>query len=200
MESDFLSRHDKIVQSVKSSGRCLGQCWAEWQYYIEFIAGYFSLRGVGNPVVVEIGTMDNAQSLFYGLLGADHIGIDINHNRRAPATIIADSRAPDTLDKLKVRLAGRPIDLLFLDGNHTYDYVRYEFETYGPLVLHIIAFHDLFCTNAEGVEVHRFWRELCEAGSGRMFMTFHKHRLEDRTGVWDGHEMGIGLILKGGTP
>jgi hypothetical protein len=197
METDFLQKFDSIRQSVGSSGRCLGQCWAEWTYYLEFIAGYFSLRGVEAPVVVEIGTLDNIQRLFYGLLlGADHIGIDVARNRHSPATIIADSRAPATLEKLKTQLAGRPIDLLFLDGNHSYDYVKYEFETYGPLTRHIIALHDISCGN--GVEVHRFWRELNEANTGQTLMTFFKHRLKDKTGVWDGHNMGIGLVIKGG--
>jgi len=57
----------------------------------------------------------------------------------------ANSHNLDTLNKVKRILADRPIDLLFIDGDHTYVGVKMDFEMYRPLVRKggIIAFHDI---------------------------------------------------------
>jgi 2-keto-3-deoxy-L-rhamnonate aldolase RhmA len=35
---------------------------------------------------------------------------------------------------VKEVLGGQPLDYLFIDGDHTYEGVRKDFEMYGPLV------------------------------------------------------------------
>lgn len=74
-----------------------------------------------------------------------------------------DSHAARTLETLKQRLAGRALDLLFIDGDHSYDGVKSDFEMYAPLLARggTIAFHDI----VDGAEasvggVPRFWREI----------------------------------------
>jgi cephalosporin hydroxylase len=59
----------------------------------------------------------------------------------------------------------RGIDFLFIDGDHHYDAVRYDFETYGPMVRTggIIAFHDIDTDNHLS-QVPRLWREIQQAG------------------------------------
>jgi cephalosporin hydroxylase len=57
----------------------------------------------------------------------------------------ADSHATETKRRVLRILAGEPLDYLFLDGDHTYDGVRRDFEMYAPLVRSggIVVFHDI---------------------------------------------------------
>jgi cephalosporin hydroxylase len=59
--------------------------------------------------------------------------------------ISGSSQSPETLTQLSAILAGRPIDLLFIDGDHRYEAVRSDFLTYRALVREggLIAFHDI---------------------------------------------------------
>jgi predicted O-methyltransferase YrrM len=55
------------------------------------------------------------------------------------------------------------IDFLFIDGDHTYEGVKKDFEMYSPLVNPggVIAFHDIVVHPSEtGCEVNRFWNEI----------------------------------------
>ena len=76
-----------------------------------------------------------------------------------------DSHDPTTVEKVQAALAGRPIDFLFIDGDHTYDGVRRDFEMYSPLVRAggVVAFHDIV-TLDQGAEVSVFWNELKQRG------------------------------------
>jgi predicted O-methyltransferase YrrM len=88
-------------------------------------------------------------------------------------SIVGDSRDEETVAELEHVLEGRALDALFIDGDHSYDGVRSDFELYGRLVRSggIVALHDVnedFRTR-DGVEtpsisgeVPRFWRELKE--------------------------------------
>jgi predicted O-methyltransferase YrrM len=86
--------------------------------------------------------------------------------------IRADSHAPATLAQTRKALGGEPLDFLFIDGDHTYDGVRRDFEDYGPLVRPggLIGFHDI-AQPGELVpggatllcgEVPQLWQELRE--------------------------------------
>lgn len=74
-----------------------------------------------------------------------------------------DSHDPSTLEALKGVLGGRSVDFLFIDGDHTYEGVKRDFETYRSLVRPggMIGFHDIVPHSAEsGCEVNRFWKEI----------------------------------------
>jgi len=84
-------------------------------------------------------------------------------------------------------LGGRPIDFLFVDGDHSYEGVRRDYEDYGPLVRPggLIAFHDVARHPAgEGGDVWRFWEELRAMGGTQ-------ERVEDYAKGY-----GIGVVTR----
>jgi predicted O-methyltransferase YrrM len=77
--------------------------------------------------------------------------------------IRADSHASETRSQLETILNGREIDFLMIDGDHTYDGVRRDFEMYAPLVRvgGLVAFHDILPhPGSSSCEVERFWNEI----------------------------------------
>lgn len=73
-----------------------------------------------------------------------------------------DSHALATVESIRELLRRRPIDFLFIDGDHSYDGVKRDFELYSPLVRPggIVAFHDVSPRPDPGtVGVLEFWNE-----------------------------------------
>jgi predicted O-methyltransferase YrrM len=67
------------------------------------------------------------------------------------------------LDKVKAALSGQELSYLFIDGDHTYEGVKQDFELYGPLVRKggVIALHDITeHPAASGCDVARFWNQV----------------------------------------
>ncbi len=74
-----------------------------------------------------------------------------------------DSHSPKTRDLVRSLLTDRSLDFLFIDGDHTYEGVRADFDMYGPLVRSggIVAFHDIAKHPPQlKCEVDRFWNEV----------------------------------------
>ncbi|HEY7420743.1 MAG TPA: class I SAM-dependent methyltransferase [Gaiellaceae bacterium] len=85
--------------------------------------------------------------------------------------IALDSHDPQTSAEVAVRLDGRPVDFLFIDGDHTYEGVRCDYVAYAPLVRPggVIAFHDIVDGPPELVgDVPRFWREADPSSGSRL--------------------------------
>ena len=79
--------------------------------------------------------------------------------------IRADSHRQETLEKVKNILNDKKVDFLFIDGDHTYQGVKKDFEMYYSLVKKdgIIGFHDIVSGPEENVgEVPKFWKEIKE--------------------------------------
>jgi len=79
--------------------------------------------------------------------------------------IQADSHDPFTIKAVKDILCDRKIDFLFVDGDHSYEGVKKDFQMYSKLVKHdgIMAFHDIVLHPPEtGCEVNNFWLEVCD--------------------------------------
>ena len=161
----------------------------EWRAYLEFIEAYFRNRNIDKPIIVEIGVHGGNQKRFYTeLLGYEHIGIDIAAKYSKP-DILGDSHAPETVERLKEKLNSRPINLLFIDGDHSYAGVKGDYGFYAPLVENIIALHDI---DYYRKSVSKFWGELIEAEKAKP-----DNKLFISLSAWhtSTYRIGIGLIL-----
>ena len=77
--------------------------------------------------------------------------------------IRADSHRQETKERVLRVLDGELLDYLFLDGDHTYEGVRRDFEMYAPLVRSggVIALHDIAVHNRDTeCQVDKFWSEV----------------------------------------
>jgi predicted O-methyltransferase YrrM len=75
----------------------------------------------------------------------------------------ANSHDPATLEQLKSILDGRQLDLLFIDGDHTYEGARQDFEMYSPLAAEggAIVLHDILEHHpGTDCDVRRLWNEV----------------------------------------
>lgn len=108
--------------------------------------------------------------------------------------IDGDSRLPGSVERFRRALGGRKLDLLFIDGDHSFEGVKSDYELYSGFVRPggVIAFHDIQpgYERELGLEVSRFWREYPLPGERREF-------------IEDGGQIsyGIGALrLPGGGP
>lgn len=147
----------------------------------EEFSQFASLVGERSPrFIMEIGTFKGGTLFAFSRLATSNakiIYMDITpHNQlrrtlyRSFATnkgkvvpIIADSHDQKSLARVKAELQGNALDLLFIDGDHSYSGVSRDFAMYSPLVRHggLIAFHDIAEHPPEaGCEVFSLWQEL----------------------------------------
>lgn len=183
-----MNKTDWNLRFKRLAEKRFGQDFEEFKLFLEYIGYFFLMRGVSNPLVVEIGTRRNRQKQFYEeFLNAEHIGIDISDRYGTP-DILGDSHDKKTYLTLLKTIGGRNVDLLFIDGDHTYDGVRKDYFMYSPLVERgIIAVHDIACERKD-VEVSLFWSNLIQTDHRYSYMTIFNWREKDR--------MGIGLQVK----
>jgi cephalosporin hydroxylase len=140
------------------------------------------IRKVHPTVVVEIGTMKGGTLWAWCRLAAPDallVSIDLPDGEfgskysaeierlrtiarpsQRLELIRADSHSESTLEQLRAILDGRPIDFLFIDGDHTYEGVRQDYEMYSPLVKDLIAFHDIVPCRPQDGDVNRLWTSL----------------------------------------
>ena len=74
-----------------------------------------------------------------------------------------DSHDVNTVNQIKKLLGNKKLDFLLIDGDHTYEGVKRDFELYSPLVAAcgIIAFHDINPGPKDLVGgVPEFWKEI----------------------------------------
>jgi predicted O-methyltransferase YrrM len=151
------------------------------------LANFYAMVRERMPgVVVEIGTSNGG--VFYGLCqlakanatvvsidlpGGPFGGVYITDGNKHFRTygrpgqrlefLHFDSHKASTLRELKKILEGEQIDLLFIDGDHTYEGVKKDYEMYAPLVGKggLIVFHDI-CKHALELRCHvdKYWKEV----------------------------------------
>lgn len=181
------------------------------QIYSE-IAGLLKILKESKPkYILEIGTYagatlflysqvasENAQIISIDLPGGSHGGgypewkKPIYKTFASPSSRITlirdDSHRYATLKKVKRILKDKKLDFLFIDGDHTYQGVKKDFELYNDLVKDngLIVFHDIVPHPPESnCEVNKFWNEI-----KNHFVS--NELVED----WNQNWGGIGIIVK----
>jgi cephalosporin hydroxylase len=81
-------------------------------------------------------------------------------SQRIELLIPRDSHDPATAEEVRRVLQGRAVDFVFIDGDHSYEGVKRDWELFSPLVRPggLVAFHDVNEERHPGVV--RFWQEL----------------------------------------
>jgi cephalosporin hydroxylase len=181
----------------------------EISQFAEFVAA----RNLRN--VVEIGTLQGGSAILWHHLSSGKVvtidkpagrfggadwgytldkcverseGLTLEYPRIVP--VLGDSLDLATAHRVQEILKGEPVDLLFIDGDHTRNGVQGDYNMYQALVPvgGIVAFHDVADTEMhtrDGVEVPQFFRDLQATG------------LETKVWRHDGTPWGgIGAILK----
>jgi hypothetical protein len=100
--------------------------------------------------------------------------------------IRANSHSPESLELVKSALGNNRLDVLFIDGDHSYEGVRTDFELYMGLVRPggLVVFHDIALHAAKhDCHVDRFWQEVRERYPSQEF-------IENASQGW----AGIGLL------
>lgn len=133
----------------------IGTCWG----------GTLFVWARSNPQVKLIVSMDlpggefgggyvAAREKLYREFVSDRPGVQLELLR-------VNSHLESTLDRVRYLLNGRPIDFLFIDGDHTFDGVKRDFEMYSTLVAPggLIAFHDIQ-TQGHGHQVMSYWKSI----------------------------------------
>ena len=188
---------------------CLGVVISPLQYREELMALLEIVDERRPRTVVEIGTFAGGTlSLLARCAASDAIVVSIDlpggqygggyaesraHLYRSFAErdqrielVRADSHRLETRDRVRWLLDSRPIDLLFIDGDHALEGVRRDLELYGPLLADdgLVAFHDIVPGPRASVGgVPQFWSEL-RAGC----------QVRELVRDWAQGEAGIGLV------
>ena len=144
--------------------------------------------------MIEIGVLRGGLTYLYGPILKQVIGID---NKVTGNNIITgSSHKKTTFDAVSRELAGKLADVLFIDGDHSYEGARMDFEMYSKLVRKggIIAFHDIVKQNKEvnkkipyPIFIYKLWEEIKE---------YYKFRWEEIIDESAPEWGGIGVIWK----
>ena len=158
-----------------------------WQFRDEILSLAKEIESLKPSVVVEIGTA-NGGTLFMAtrLAASDALVVSIDlpggqfgggypdwkipiyesfaRKDQNIELLRSDSHSDDTIERLKEILNGKSIDYLFIDGDHTYEGVKVDFERYKELVRPggKIGFHDIAYHPDSSCDVFRYWNEIKE--------------------------------------
>jgi hypothetical protein len=86
--------------------------------------------------------------------------------KRKNLTLVCGSSYKSDNQKIIKKFA--PYDLIFIDANHEYEFVKKDFENFSPFLEKggVIAFHDVDCPDWRGI--NQFWNELEATGKYSM--------------------------------
>lgn len=189
----------------------LGGIISAWQIRSEFIAFLKLIQDSRPQAILEIGTAGGGTLFAFTRVVSSNaclISLDLPlgiygggyHWWKIPLfrsfalpdqrlhLIRADSHKQSSLGLVQEKIGSRQLDFLFIDGDHTYDGVKRDFEMYSPLVRKgsIIAFHDIVPhTEDKTCGVDQFWNEI---------KTLYEH--SEIVDSWQQVGAGIGIIYQ----
>jgi predicted O-methyltransferase YrrM len=103
---------------------------------------------------VDVQSYERRRRRLYRSFARSHQVVDV---------LEADSHLTSTRETVAQFFDAEPLDVLFIDGDHSYEGVRRDYELYAPLLRPggIVAFHDIVNGPREYVGgVPEFWREI----------------------------------------
>jgi predicted O-methyltransferase YrrM len=182
-----------------------------WQHIPEITALAERVKATGPKTVVEIGTANGGTLMLWGLLADPHahlISIDLEFGQfgggypewkipffsrlKRPGQHIdlirGDSHSAETHQKLAKLLNGKQIDFLFIDGDHSYEGVKADFEKYSAFLADgaLVAFHDIVPEKSQPKShfVDVFWNEIK-----------YKYQSLEFVQDWSQDKLGLGLLI-----
>lgn len=147
------------------------------QDWFELYRFLLTAQTVNPNIIVEIGVDKGhlmstwcdafSPSLIFGIdITLDNFADEPMSRQLDECVIVGDSGLEQTRQQLLDYLGPDEIDLLFIDGDHSYDAAIRDFELYSPLVRSggIVAFHDTLRAPGQyaGVDTRRVFIEVSQ--------------------------------------
>lgn len=157
----------------------------------EFIEFEREIMAINPEIILEIGILRGGIISYFRNRVKQVIGIDHkNKFKYFNDIIIGDSHSDKTLQEVYRRLNNSKIDVLYIDGDGSYEGTKKDYEMYSPLVRNggIIAFHDIISDRIDNkgkpivVERYKVWNDIKNR---------YKHReIVDESNRWG----GVGIL------
>ena len=176
---------------------------------INELAGFLAvIIDLAPQVIVEIGSDVGGTLWAWQQIGARRvIGVDLPNAKfssgcyamrtsnaldaHGSEVVYGDSHTQATYDALVQLLAGDPVDVLFIDGDHSYDGVLADWDRFSKLT-RLVALHDIV-PGTDGRAVDALWAILRASYDTREWVDPASFPVRGETlGIEDG---GIGAVL-----